>query len=1044
MPTTDLTFAIRAVNEAQKALKDVQDQIGGVERKLDDATKAGGGLKGMFADMTKVAGGFVLAQGITQIPGLFSGATGAASDLNEALSKSNTIFGENAREIEQWASGAARDFGQSKRQALDAAGTFGNLFSQLGIGSQESAKMSMSITELASDFASFHNADISQVIEAQTAAFRGEYDALQRFIPTINAASVEQKAMAMTGKENKDQLTEQDKALAVHALMLENAGAAAGDFDRTSGELANKQRIVQAEFENLKARIGQGLLPVMVMAGGFILDTLIPAFGSVASVVSTVVGPAIGFLRDNSEYLVPVLAGIAAAITVSLVPAVLAAIPAIYAKAAAWTAAAAAMIAANAPMLAVAAAIGIAVAAIVLIIQHWDDLKAKFPILQELEDLAKRVFGTVASFITDTLVPAVEQIGTIFGTVFDTIVRPIVEGFVSFISGQIGAAQTVLEGIITFLTGVFTGDWDKAWEGIKLIAQGIVDSIKSYFETQFDLMKGAVLGIVDLLKGELGSKFGEIKDAISGKVTDIYNDVTGFFGDMRDDVNAIAGDARDWVTDRFGELYDNTVGKAGDIYTDVLDFFSDLRDDATDRVTTLKDNIFDRFSTMKDDALGFAGDIKDGVLGKFEDIRDEVGGIVRTFGNNQISGYNNILGGIESFVNRFGDAINWVSSKLGMGDVVPDLNLPRIPMLATGAKNFPGGYAIVGEEGPELVKLPGGADVLTARQTKALTRAVTEGVAIGGIGDLWDKAKDAGSAIKDLPGDIAGGIREVVAMGAGKLVDTAFSAIGLSAPSFPGALSGVGGALFDKLKDALVDLVEQWIKDVKDALPTATGEWAKPLAAYTLTQGFGKTDFSDAYASGQHSGVDLAAARGTPIFAADGGTVTLAGWNGGYGNAVMIDHGEGLSSLYGHMERILTTVGTVVDKLDTIGTVDSTGFSTGDHLHFEARRNGVAFDPREMVALARGVRNFRGGMALVGEEGPELVSLPRGANVYSNAETRALARPSVTVNIEVDARGAQQGVGAEIEEAFKRLIHRWEETAFGDDALAWGITGGAA
>ena len=80
------------------------------------------------------------------------------------------------------------------------------------------------------------------MIEAQTAAFRGEYDSLQRFIPTINAANVEQKAMEQTGKENAEQLTASEKAAATYTLMLEGMGAAQGDFARTSDSAANRQR----------------------------------------------------------------------------------------------------------------------------------------------------------------------------------------------------------------------------------------------------------------------------------------------------------------------------------------------------------------------------------------------------------------------------------------------------------------------------------------------------------------------------------------------------------------------------------------------------------------------------------------------------------------------------------------------------------------------------------------------------------------------------------------------------------------------------------
>ena len=94
-----------------------------------------------------------------------------------------------------------------------------------------------------------------------------------------------------------------------------------------------------------------------------------------------------------------------------------------------------------------------------------------------------------------------------------------------------------------------------------------------------------------------------------------------------------------------------------------------------------------------------------------------------------------------------------------------------------------------------------------------------------------------------------------------------------------------------------------------------------------------------------HSGLDIGAAYGASIVAADGGTVTIAGVNGGYGNCVMIDHGNGYYTLYGHMSSIAVSLGQTVSKGSTIGYVGSTGVSTGPHLHFEVRQGTTILDP---------------------------------------------------------------------------------------------------
>lgn len=95
-----------------------------------------------------------------------------------------------------------------------------------------------------------------------------------------------------------------------------------------------------------------------------------------------------------------------------------------------------------------------------------------------------------------------------------------------------------------------------------------------------------------------------------------------------------------------------------------------------------------------------------------------------------------------------------------------------------------------------------------------------------------------------------------------------------------------------------------------------------------------------------HRGIDIAAGTGTPIFAARAGEVIYAGRQSGYGNVVMIDHGGGFTTLYGHQSRIMVRRGQSVDRGARIGSMGSTGYSTGPHLHFETRYGGTARNPR--------------------------------------------------------------------------------------------------
>ncbi|MDQ7850131.1 MAG: peptidoglycan DD-metalloendopeptidase family protein [Armatimonadota bacterium] len=113
----------------------------------------------------------------------------------------------------------------------------------------------------------------------------------------------------------------------------------------------------------------------------------------------------------------------------------------------------------------------------------------------------------------------------------------------------------------------------------------------------------------------------------------------------------------------------------------------------------------------------------------------------------------------------------------------------------------------------------------------------------------------------------------------------------------------------------------------------------------TFTSGFGVRVHPIFRIRRMHSGVDIAAPHGAPVAAAWDGTVLYAGWFGGYGKIVIIDHGEGISTLYAHLSAILAPPGARVRQGEVVGRVGSTGFSTGPHVHFEIRVNGTPVNP---------------------------------------------------------------------------------------------------
>ena len=190
---------------------------------------------------------------------------------------------------------------------------------------------------------------------------------------------------------------------------------------------------------------------------------------------------------------------------------------------------------------------------------------------------------------------------------------------------------------------------------------------------------------------------------------------------------------------------------------------------------------------------------------------------------------------------------------------------------------------------------------------------------------------------------------------ASRIGDTLKSA-GLPAPAIND--SAVGGpfikptdpnafeASLDDLDEALTVLDEA--RKHARSLPLAI-----PAPGAEMTSGFGTRSDPFLRRPAFHSGLDFRTPTGTPIYTAGAGTVISAGRNGGYGNMIEIDHGNGLTTRYAHLSRILVKKGTRVAAGSVIGKAGSTGRSTGPHLHYEVRRNGKPLNPARFVKLSR-------------------------------------------------------------------------------------------
>lgn len=155
----------------------------------------------------------------------------------------------------------------------------------------------------------------------------------------------------------------------------------------------------------------------------------------------------------------------------------------------------------------------------------------------------------------------------------------------------------------------------------------------------------------------------------------------------------------------------------------------------------------------------------------------------------------------------------------------------------------------------------------------------------------------------------------------------------------------------NQLDSEIKALAKMLAKEESSAPYSGTFKFPLPSGVYRITSYYGNRKDPFTGKTAYHSGYDFACAKGTPIYAADSGTVVIAQWNGGYGNCVTINHGGGIMTLYGHCSELLVKAGQKVSRGDVIAKVGTTGRSTGNHLHFEVRKNGAVSDPSPYIGL---------------------------------------------------------------------------------------------
>ena len=232
----------------------------GAETSLGKLNKTTSAIsKTMIRTLGAIGVGFTLNKVVDGV----KGAITAASDLSESINAINVAYGEQSIEIEKIGETAAEGLGLSKTELYGIATQFSSFAKTIAGDGGDAVEVVNNLTTRGADFASVFNLEVNTALSKFQSGLAGSSEPLRAYGIDLSAATVTAYALANGIGDGSGQLTEQEKVLARYGSLMSQTSIVQGDFANTSDGLANQQRILNAEIENAKAEIGEGLLPVM-------------------------------------------------------------------------------------------------------------------------------------------------------------------------------------------------------------------------------------------------------------------------------------------------------------------------------------------------------------------------------------------------------------------------------------------------------------------------------------------------------------------------------------------------------------------------------------------------------------------------------------------------------------------------------------------------------------------------------------------------------------------------------------------------------------
>lgn len=519
------------ISSLKTELGKVKGQLDGVEKNTSSATSK---MKSAFL---KVGGVVATAFAVGKVVSFGKECISMGAYVEEMENKFNVVFSNTGKEMDAWADTFSGAIGRSKTEIKTGVSNLGDLLTGYGMAEESAGDLSKKVVELSYDLASFNNVQDADAIDKMTKGILGEHEGLKSLGIAINDATIQAKMHEMGLEGQFAKLDEVTKAEVRYAIMLDQTKNAQGDAMRSADSYTNKQKALEAQLTTLKENIGKQLLPIMTELTDGMLNMVTTASPYIMGFVEMFIG-GIQTLKDIVQPIIQELFGFIGSFikeTMDGSNGVLSDFQSVFGEV--WGFCQQLWTDVGQPIF------QLAKDNIKILV---DFAKLMFPIIKDAFkvawDMVKKIWDTIGKPCFDIIMSIVKRlqetfkeympkitalfkdvVSTIkkqwetnlkpcfdaikklienvlkpaFEFVFDKIIKPLIKDtFGAIVDMWNKTLKPCFEGICDFINGVFTGNWKKAWEGIKSIFKGVFDGLENLAKRPINAIIGAVNGMI--------------------------------------------------------------------------------------------------------------------------------------------------------------------------------------------------------------------------------------------------------------------------------------------------------------------------------------------------------------------------------------------------------------------------------------------------------------------------------------------------------------------------------------------------------------------